>query len=114
MKVTKQCLTHYYLQLTPKSLSGGVFDLTIQVPHNYPIHPPTMQFTTKICHPNVHFKVEFWGRGGVWTPTHTRMLADKQVQLDWGDMFGYLEDRMVSCMDIEVNSISRIFIAFQS
>ncbi|KAI8146414.1 ubiquitin-conjugating enzyme/RWD-like protein [Fennellomyces sp. T-0311] len=35
---------------------GGVFDLTIQIPRNYPIHPPTMQFTTKICHPNVHFK----------------------------------------------------------
>ncbi|KAI9489493.1 ubiquitin-conjugating enzyme/RWD-like protein [Zychaea mexicana] len=35
---------------------GGVFDLSIQIPRNYPIHPPTMQFTTKICHPNVHFK----------------------------------------------------------
>ncbi|KAI9323874.1 ubiquitin-conjugating enzyme/RWD-like protein [Dichotomocladium elegans] len=35
---------------------GGVFDLVIQVPPNYPIHPPTMKFTTKICHPNVHFK----------------------------------------------------------
>ncbi|KAI9254551.1 ubiquitin-conjugating enzyme/RWD-like protein [Phascolomyces articulosus] len=35
---------------------GGEFDLSIQIPRNYPIHPPTMQFTTKICHPNVHFK----------------------------------------------------------
>ncbi|KAL1936668.1 hypothetical protein VTP01DRAFT_802 [Rhizomucor pusillus] len=35
---------------------GGVFDLSIQVPHNYPIHPPTIHFTTKICHPNVHFQ----------------------------------------------------------
>ncbi|CDS03101.1 hypothetical protein LRAMOSA00503 [Lichtheimia ramosa] len=52
-------LTHWKARLaglpgTP--YEGGVFDLTIQVPHNYPIHPPTMQFTTKICHPNVHFK----------------------------------------------------------
>ncbi|ORZ03735.1 ubiquitin-conjugating enzyme/RWD-like protein [Syncephalastrum racemosum] len=35
---------------------GGVFDLSISIPSNYPIHPPTIHFVTKICHPNVHFK----------------------------------------------------------
>lgn len=36
---------------------GGQFELAIQVPHNYPIHPPTIKFVTTICHPNIHFKV---------------------------------------------------------
>ncbi|KAG0169340.1 hypothetical protein DFQ28_003714 [Apophysomyces sp. BC1034] len=35
---------------------GGIFDLTIRVPSNYPIHPPNIHFVTTICHPNIHFK----------------------------------------------------------
>ncbi|KAL9550098.1 hypothetical protein MBANPS3_004885 [Mucor bainieri] len=35
---------------------GGRFELSIQVPSNYPIHPPTIKFVTTICHPNIHFK----------------------------------------------------------
>ncbi|KAI9032569.1 ubiquitin-conjugating enzyme/RWD-like protein [Phycomyces nitens] len=35
---------------------GGVFDLSIAIPRNYPIQPPTIRFITTICHPNVHFK----------------------------------------------------------
>ncbi|KAJ3220376.1 hypothetical protein HDU67_000043 [Dinochytrium kinnereticum] len=34
----------------------GRFDLEIHIPQNYPIHPPTIRFKTKICHPNVHWK----------------------------------------------------------
>ncbi|KAI8929313.1 ubiquitin-conjugating enzyme/RWD-like protein, partial [Entophlyctis helioformis] len=36
--------------------SGGLFDLAIQVPDDYPMRPPSMRFTTAVCHPNVHFK----------------------------------------------------------
>ncbi|KAI8384339.1 ubiquitin-conjugating enzyme/RWD-like protein [Radiomyces spectabilis] len=35
---------------------GGVFDLSIQIPTTYPMQPPTIQFETTICHPNIHFK----------------------------------------------------------
>lgn len=37
---------------------GGKFHLDIVIPSSYPIQPPTIRFTTKICHPNVHFKVK--------------------------------------------------------
>lgn len=36
---------------------GGQFWLNITIPDSYPIQPPIIQFTTRICHPNVHFKV---------------------------------------------------------
>ncbi|KAL1921649.1 uncharacterized protein VTP21DRAFT_10291 [Calcarisporiella thermophila] len=35
---------------------GGIFELRIEVPRTYPIHPPSVRFITKICHPNIHFK----------------------------------------------------------
>ncbi|KAI8071212.1 ubiquitin-conjugating enzyme/RWD-like protein [Gongronella butleri] len=35
---------------------GGVFQLLIKVPSNYPMQPPTISFTTTVCHPNVHIK----------------------------------------------------------
>ncbi|KAF9581164.1 E2 ubiquitin-protein ligase peroxin 4 [Lunasporangiospora selenospora] len=35
---------------------GGKFQLDIVIPSSYPIQPPVIHFTTKICHPNVHFK----------------------------------------------------------
>ena len=38
---------------------GGRFELAITVPKTYPIQPPKIRFVTKICHPNVHFKVVF-------------------------------------------------------
>ena len=36
---------------------GGVFELGIRVPDQYPLVPPAVHFRTKIFHPNVHFKV---------------------------------------------------------
>ncbi|KAF2666940.1 UBC-like protein [Microthyrium microscopicum] len=34
----------------------GRWLLDIQIPNNYPLAPPTVTFTTPICHPNVHFR----------------------------------------------------------
>ncbi len=36
---------------------GGVFEVTLQVPEQYPLIAPNVRFKTKIFHPNVHFKV---------------------------------------------------------
>ncbi|KAF3928705.1 hypothetical protein AA313_de0204164 [Arthrobotrys entomopaga] len=43
---------------TPDSpYEGGIWDLDIVIPENYPLAPPTVTFVTKMCHPNVHIKV---------------------------------------------------------
>ena len=35
---------------------GGIFQLDIRCGTDYPLAPPTIEFVTKIFHPNVHFK----------------------------------------------------------
>ncbi|CRL30474.1 Ubiquitin-conjugating enzyme/RWD-like [Penicillium camemberti] len=35
---------------------GGLWHLSIEMPQNYPLAPPTIHFTTKIIHPNIDFK----------------------------------------------------------
>eukprot|EP00761_Pharyngomonas_kirbyi_P000059 gb/GECH01000059.1/.p1 GENE.gb/GECH01000059.1/~~gb/GECH01000059.1/.p1 ORF type:complete len:155 (+),score=39.64 gb/GECH01000059.1/:1-465(+) len=35
---------------------GGVWELELQVPSEYPISAPSATFNTQIFHPNVHFK----------------------------------------------------------
>jgi ubiquitin-conjugating enzyme (huntingtin interacting protein 2) len=32
---------------------GGVFEIDIQIPKQYPFEPPKMKYTTKIWHPNI-------------------------------------------------------------
>ncbi|KAI8848937.1 ubiquitin-conjugating enzyme E2 [Chytridium lagenaria] len=57
---------------------GGRFELEIQIPQSYPIHPPTIRFKTKICHPNIH-----WRTGEIcldllktaWSPAWTLQAA---------------------------------------
>lgn len=46
-----------YLQ-GPKDtpFEGGVFEIVLQVPEQYPLIAPNVRFKTKIFHPNVHFK----------------------------------------------------------
>lgn len=34
-----------------------LFKLRLTVPNRYPLMPPKAHFLTKVCHPNVHFKV---------------------------------------------------------
>eukprot|EP01120_Amphizonella_sp_Union-15-10_P017308 TRINITY_DN9581_c0_g1_i1.p1 TRINITY_DN9581_c0_g1~~TRINITY_DN9581_c0_g1_i1.p1 ORF type:complete len:171 (-),score=17.42 TRINITY_DN9581_c0_g1_i1:135-647(-) len=34
---------------------GGLFDLDLVVPSNYPLASPMVTFSTKVFHPNVHF-----------------------------------------------------------
>lgn len=35
---------------------GGVFEVVLKVPEQYPLVAPNVRFKTKIFHPNVHFK----------------------------------------------------------
>lgn len=35
---------------------GGIFQLNINCGMDYPLAPPTIQFVTKVFHPNVHFR----------------------------------------------------------
>ena len=37
---------------------GGVFEVVLKVPQQYPLVAPAVRFKTKIFHPNVHFKVQ--------------------------------------------------------
>lgn len=51
-------LSHWQAVIRGTDLyENGFFKLDIQVSSNYPIEPPEIKFLTRICHPNIHFKV---------------------------------------------------------
>lgn len=48
--------SHWQASITGPTSSpyeGGVFYLHVQIPHSYPIRPPSVRFATKIFHPNI-------------------------------------------------------------
>jgi peroxin-4 len=69
---------------------GCRFDVTLRVPSDYPIAPPTAQFETKIFHPNVK-----WNTGEIcidilkdrWSPAWTLMSVCRAIQALMGDPF---------------------------
>lgn len=57
---------------TETPFEGGSFELSINVPEQYPLVPPTVRFKTKIFHPNVHFRVSCRAH---WKSAHTTTHA---------------------------------------
>lgn len=48
--------SHWQASITGPTSSpyeGGIFYLHVQIPHSYPIRPPSVRFATKIFHPNI-------------------------------------------------------------
>ncbi|EGW30546.1 uncharacterized protein SPAPADRAFT_63387 [Spathaspora passalidarum NRRL Y-27907] len=46
-------LTGYFKGPPGTPYQGGVFQVNIDIPNEYPFKPPQMKFTTKIYHPNI-------------------------------------------------------------
>lgn len=53
---------------------GGVFQLSITCSSDYPLAPPSIQFVTKVFHPNVHF----------WTGDVCLDILKKEWSPAWG------------------------------
>ena len=54
--------------------AGGVFKIELELPVDYPMHPPAVRFVTPICHPNIERlggKVCFDFLQKEWSPAYT-------------------------------------------
>jgi ubiquitin-conjugating enzyme (huntingtin interacting protein 2) len=58
---------------------GGVFDIDIVIPKQYPFEPPKMKFLTKIWHPNISSQT---GAICLVSDDIARVLARKLVSID--------------------------------
>ncbi|KAF4771313.1 hypothetical protein N7455_007863 [Penicillium solitum] len=62
---------------------GGLWHLSIAIPPQYPNKPPTIHFTTKIIHPNIHFdngKICFSLLDDDWSAVMTLQTTLKAIQ----------------------------------
>lgn len=65
-KIVKNDLHHYWAQISGKDntpYSGGKWEITIDLPSEYPFKPPIVNFTTKIWHPNIAIGKTRWKWG---------------------------------------------------
>src|SRR5688572_29734301 len=82
---------------------GGNWTLRIEIPKTYPIHPPKIKFLTKICHPNISFKV-----GRLSKILNSILNSVKFISfffpfnLDRGDMFRHFKNSLESCLDFAI------------
>lgn len=97
----KVSLSYLHLQ-GPKDtpFEGGVFEVILKVPEQYPLVAPNVRFKTKIFHPNVHFKVI----NLCISVSYAAISGTNQqcLSADGRNLSGYLEDSMESSMDIAV------------
>lgn len=78
-----------FLLTKQKKNQGGKWNLHINLPTTYPSHPPTIHFTTPICHPNIKFptgEICLDLLSDNWTPAAygiVKTLEAVQYMLDW-------------------------------